>query len=163
MEAQFWLDVVSRIIHVATAIVLGGGSLYGLAILLPAISAVDVNTRESILAAARRYWARYVHVGILLMLLSGFYNFYRALPLHRGDGLYHGLIGIKIILALIVFFIASALVGRSARFANMRASRGKWLRVIVACVAIIVAISGYLKIRGPTLDATPAAPTAEIS
>ncbi len=51
---------------------------------------------------------------------------------HKGDGLYHALVGTKILLALGLFFIASALVGRSAAFESMRASRAKWLKVMVS-------------------------------
>ena len=53
---------------------------------------------------------------ILLFIVSGFYNFARAIPGHKGDGLYHALLGTKILLALILFAISSALVGRSKAF-----------------------------------------------
>ena len=67
-----------------------------------------------LIPAIRARWKKFVHGGIALLILSGAFNYYRAMPLHKGDGLYHGLIGTKIILALVVFFLASALVGRSA-------------------------------------------------
>ena len=55
---------------------------------------------------------RFIHFGILLFIVSGFYNFARAIPGHKGDGLYHALMGTKILLALLLFAISSALVGR---------------------------------------------------
>jgi len=68
--------------------------------------------------------------------------------LHEGDGLYHGLIGTKMLLAFAIFFIASALVGRSAKLQAMRDNRAFWLKTIVLMAAVIVAISGFVKVRG---------------
>jgi hypothetical protein len=56
--------------------------------------------------------------------------------------------GAKMLLALGVFFLAAALVGRSPALEPLRQNRAKWLRVLVAMALIIVAISGFLKVRG---------------
>jgi hypothetical protein len=80
------------------------------------------------------------------------------MPEHKGDGLYHALVGTKILLALGVFFIASVLVGRSAAFESWRADRAKWLKVMVLLAAIIVAMSGFVKVRGKKVRATSPAP-----
>jgi hypothetical protein len=83
-----------------------------------------------------------------LFLLSGFYNYFRAMPLHRGDGLYHGLLGTKMLLALAVFALASLLVGRSRLATKMAAQRELWLGVMVLLAIAIVAISAVVKVRG---------------
>ena len=93
-------------------------------------------------------WRRFVHIGIALFLISGFYNYMQAIPQHRGQGLYHALVGTKMLLALGVFFLAAALVGRSEKLEPMRQNRGKWLKVLVVLSAAIVAISGFVKVRG---------------
>jgi hypothetical protein len=142
------IDTVSRIVHVATAITLVGGSVFMLCVLLPAAKQLAGDAHERLSAAVTGRWRRFVHVGIGLFLLTGFYNYFRAMPLHDGDSLYHALIGTKILLALGVFFLASALVGRSEKLAPFRRQRGRWLRVLVVLAAIIVAISGYVKVRG---------------
>ena len=56
--------------------------------------------------------------------------------------------GTKIILALIVFLLASVLVGRSARFEPLRRDRKKWLLITIVLAFVIVLISSYLRIRG---------------
>ena len=153
-----WLAVVSRIVHVSTAIILIGGSAFLALVLLPVLkSRPEV---AEILSSVSARWKRFVHIGILLFLVSGFYNFFLAIPLHKGDGLYHGLIGTKILLAFGIFFIASALVGRSARFEPMRQAREKWLMILLGLAFAIVAISGYAKVRGPVTESTT--PTAEM-
>lgn len=142
------LDIVSRIVHVSTAIVLVGGSVFSAFVLLPAAGALDETPRTELLAHVTKRWKRFIHSGILLFLLSGFYNYFQAIPNHKGDGLYHALVGTKIILALVIFFIASALVGRSSAFDKLRQNRGTWLKILVLLAAIIVAISGFVKVRG---------------
>ena len=144
MEGQQWLDWVSRFTHVATAITLIGGSVFTAFVLLPAAQKLDSSSHDTLAGAVAARWKRFVHVGILLFLISGFYNYIRAIDSHRGDGLYHALLGTKMLLALGVFFLASALVGRSAKLEGIRQNRAKWLRVLILIATIIVAISGFV-------------------
>jgi uncharacterized membrane protein len=158
VDIQLVIDVVSRIVHVSTAITLVGGTVFMLFVLIPAAKQLTDEQHDKLRSAIRGTWKRFVHSGILLFLLSGFYNYFRAMPSHKGDGLYHALIGTKIILALVVFFIASVLVGRSPAFESMRRGREKWLKIIVLLAAIIVAMSGFVKVQSknvaPTQPAT---------
>jgi uncharacterized membrane protein len=144
-----WIvDVISRIVHVGTAITLVGGSVFMLWVLMPSAKELSDETHQKLATAITSRWKRFVHIGIALFLISGIYNFVRALPNHRGDGLYHALIGTKILLALAVFFIAAALVGRSASLEPIRRNRAKWLKILVTLAAVIVIISGFVKVRG---------------
>lgn len=155
---MFALDVLSRIIHVGTAITLVGGSAFMLLVLLPSAKLISEEAHQTLAQAVTGRWKRFIHGGILLFLLSGFYNYMRAIPNHKGDGLYHGLLGVKMLLAFAIFFLASALVGRSAALVGIRENRGKWLKVIVLLAAIIVGISGFVKVRG--VPRTPSEPSA---
>jgi uncharacterized membrane protein len=145
------LFTLTRIAHVYTAIVLAGGTVFVRFVLMPAATAVlsdevHAQLRSRVMAT----WRMIVHGGIALLLVSGFVNFFRDISAgtHQGDKLYHPLIGTKILLALAVFFIASALVGKSAKFEGMRRDARKWLTVLVLLTAAIVCISGFLKVRG---------------
>lgn len=142
------IDVVSRIVHVGTAITLVGGSLFMLLVLIPSAKELSEEIHQKLASAVQSRWKRMVHIGVALFLISGFYNYFRAIPQHRGDGLYHALLGTKMLLALAVFFLAAALVGRSAALEPIRVNRGKWLKVLVVLAAAIVAISGFVKVRG---------------
>ena len=142
------VDIVSRIIHVATAITLVGGSAFMLFVLMPSAKALSEEAHDRLAAGVIGRWKRFVHLGVLLFLVSGLYNYVRMIPKHKGDGLYHALLGTKMILALGVFFLAAALVGKSPALAGIRRNRAKWLTVMVALAAAIVAISGYVKVRG---------------
>ena len=149
MDSQLLIDAISRIVHVSTAIALVGGSVFMVFVLLPAAKQLSEPEHERLRGLINKTWKRYVHMGILLFLVTGVYNYLQQMPLHKKDGLYHGLIGTKIILAFVIFFIASVLVGRSKKFEWMRAGREKWLKIVVLLAAAIVAMSGFVKVRGP--------------
>lgn len=143
---DLWLSVLSRWTHVGTAIVILGGSVFLRFVLSPAASQLPDAEHQALRQNVMARWKRFVHVGIALFLISGFYNYIQAMPNHKGDGLYHALIGTKILLALVVFTLASGLVGRSALFASLRNNPARWLGVIILLAAIIVGISGYAKV-----------------
>ena len=149
MEINSVLDVVSRIMHVATAIVMVGGTVFMRFVLMPAAKELPEAEHDQLRQRLLARWKRVVHFGITLLLISGLYNYMQQIPKHKGDGLYHALLGTKMLLAMVVFFIASALVGRSATFEKMRKNRAKWMGLIVLLSALIVGISGFAKVRGP--------------
>jgi len=150
------LDVLSRIVHVGTAITLIGGSVFMLLVLMPAARQLSGDAHDKLASEIQSRWKKFVGIGVVLFLVSGLYNYTQAIPDHKGDGLYHALIGTKILLAMFVFFIAAALVGRSAKLQPMRENRRKWLTVLVLAAAIIIAISGFAKVRGVPDEVIPA-------
>ncbi len=155
------IDIISRIVHVLTAITLVGGSIFTLLVLMPSAKELSDEAHKQLAAAINGRWKRFVHTGILLFLVSGLYNYVRAIPNHRGDGLYHALIGTKMLLALGIFFLASALVGRSEKLAGIRANRAKWVKVLVLLAVIVVSISGFVKVRGSLDSASRATDSIE--
>ena len=156
------LDVISRIVHVLTAITLIGGSVFMAFVLGPAANALGDEAHDKLREQVIPRWKKFVHGGIALFLISGLYNYMVMIPKHKGDGLYHGLVGTKIILALGIFLVGSALVGRSKSFEGMRAQRPKWLKILVLLAVIVVGISGFVKVRGiPETTADSAAEVAE--
>ncbi len=143
MDANFVLALVSRWIHVGTVIVLVGGTTFMRYVAGPVLQGQSPELVDSI----RGRWKKFVHGGIALLLISGFFNYFKAMPSHKGDGLYHALIGTKIILAFVVFFFASVLVGRSAGTQKFRDNAGKWTSIMLALSALIIAMSGVVKVR----------------
>lgn len=150
------VDVLSRMFHVGTAIVLLGGAVFARFVLLPSAAELSEPEHDKLRAGVLGRWKRFVHGGIALLLLTGFYNFFRAIPGHKGQALYHALIGTKILLAFAVFFIASAMVGRSSLAVAMRKNAKVWVGLIVLLGAVIVGISSYAKVALPGTSKTPA-------
>jgi uncharacterized membrane protein len=149
MDSIEILNVVSRWIHIATAIVVVGGTVFMRFVLLPAAESLPQAEHEQLRGRVMARWKLFVMAGIALFLLSGFYNYVAvSIPKHHGDKAYHALMGTKILIAFGVFFLASVLVGRSARFEPLRRERKKWLLILLALAFTIVLISSFLKVTG---------------
>lgn len=143
------VDVVSRWLHILSAITLMGGAIFSLFVLLPSAAELPEAEHDKLRAGIVSRWKRFVHLGIVLLLISGFYNFVRAMPGHKGQPLYHSLLGTKILLAFAVFFLASVLVGRSSLAVSARKNAKVWLGWIVLLATLIVIIGGYAKVALP--------------
>lgn len=146
------VEVLSRWIHILSAVALMGGAIFAVVAVIPTLAGVNEETRKQIKAGIRGRWAKVVHLGIALLLASGFYNYLAvAAPKLQADtkGHYHMLMGIKILIALAVFFFASVLAGKSPKFEAMRQQDRKWLTITLVLAVVVVAIAGYLKIAVP--------------
>lgn len=152
------IPFLSRWIHIVTAIVLVGGTIFLRFVLAPAAAQLSQPDHDKLRELVMNKWKKFVHGGIALFFISGFYNFIAVqVPKHRGDGLYHALIGTKILLAFAIFFIASALVGRSRSFEGMRKNAKAWQLLIVVLALVIVGISSYAKTNLPGRVVEPVA------
>ena len=140
------LAIVLRFLHIAPAVVAGGATIFARIALLPALAALPEAERVRVKDAIDRRWRVVVMVCITLLLVSGIANFviYQA-PVHKGQPLYHALFGVKFLAAMIVFFLASALSGRSASLARIRAHSRIWVGVAATLVIAIVLISAVLR------------------
>jgi uncharacterized membrane protein len=142
-----YVALVSRWIHIGTAIVLVGGTFFFRFILAPAASQLAESEHSKLRELVLARWKKFVHGGIALFILTGFYNYLVVTaPKHQGDKLYHALLGTKILLAFAIFFIASALIGRSKSFEPMRAKAKLWQSIMLILATIIVCISGYVRL-----------------
>lgn len=148
MDGDFVLALMSRWIHVGTVIVLVGGTCFMKLVAGPVLK----DQSPELMTAIRSRWKKFVHGGIALLILSGVFNYIQAMPLHKGDGLYHGMVGTKIILAFVVFILASVLVGRSAGTQKFRDNSAKWMTVLLLLSALIIAMSGFVKVRGTKVE-----------
>ncbi len=139
------IEVAMRWLHIMGAIVAAGGTIFALAALSPALRGLADDVRADIHERVRRRFAMLLGMSILALLVSGFYNYITVeMPQHKGQGQYHALMGGKILLALAVFFVGSALTGRAKAFEKLRQRRTAWLGLNALLVAIIVAFGAVL-------------------
>jgi uncharacterized membrane protein len=147
--------LVLRWAHVLAAIVAMGGLVFARFALVPALAEVDEGTRDRIHDGIRRRWLPWVIGAITVLLASGLANFllFNARVKAEGwaDGAwmrqtsYHALFGAKFLLALVVFYLASGLVGRGAGTSWIRAERAKWLSVTLGLALAVVLLSGWMR------------------
>jgi len=143
--------LISRWLHVLAAITAIGGAVFMRFALLPAAKkTLDEATHEQLKEAVRARWAPFVHGSITVLLLTGMVNFYFLVLAKDVKPMpYHVIFGVKFLAAMFVFFVGTALVGRSAGFESIRSARAKWLTALLVTAALIVLISGILsQLRG---------------
>jgi len=161
MDPELLLGIAARWLHIGSAILLFGGTFCLKFVVGPVLKDQSPQLRE----AVRGRWMRVVHATIAGLLISGLYNYTKAVPLHRGDGLWHAMVDTKIVLALGVFFIASVLVGRSKGTQKFRDNAVKWTTIALVLGTLIIAMSGIAKVtRTKTFNPAAAAnktPVAE--
>jgi len=138
--------LISRWIHLASAIVAVGGAVFMRFALLPAAKAtLTDDVHERLRDAVRARWAKFVQAAIALLLFTGSINFaILAIPPKIKPLPYHPIFGVKLLAAFAVFFIAEALMSRGPGFANIRDNRAKWLGILIALGGLIVLLSGIL-------------------
>jgi hypothetical protein len=94
-------------------------------------------------------WRIFVHVMIVVFLATGFWTFLGAARWREFDAdakfHYHLLFGIKLLLALVMFFISSALAGRSAAFAGIRANAKTWVGILIVLGLVVVALGNVMR------------------
>lgn len=159
-----WLAIAFRWLHILAAITAVGGTFFMRFALVPSIGVLTDEQRKALHEQVRSRWVKFVMGAILFLLVSGFYNFFRRIHTLPTDykGLYHGLFGAKFLLALAIFFIASALMGRAAAFASIRQKAKLWLTVNVILAIVVVCISGVLRFI-PTAASTSSSQTLQHS
>ena len=141
--------ILSRWAHIGAAVVLVGGAVFMRFALMPAAKELPEDVHNSLRERVMGNWRKIVGISILMLLLSGIVNYYFVMqdkPRLEGVKLYHPLSGVKMILAIVVFFLASALTGRAKGLEGLRKKSGFWLTVNLTLAAIIIAIAGYLKV-----------------
>lgn len=140
----------NRWFHLAAVIVAVGGTVFLRFVFHPSVkSSLPPDAANSLRDVLLRRWAVVMHVCITVLILSGTYNAVVQLgrhPVVEGHApIYHILFGVKLLLVLTLFFIASVLTGRSKTFEGLRAKRPFWLGVNIALAAGIILISNILK------------------
>ena len=156
MDAIDPTTLLLRWAHVLAAIAALGGLTFARFGLVPALAELDASTRERIHDAIRRRWLPWVIGAITVLLASGLANFLifngrvKAAPEFWGatwmrDTSYHALFGAKFLIAMVMFYFASALVGRGAGTQWVRNDRAKWLSVTLVLGLVVVLISGWMR------------------
>ena len=149
------LLLLLRWMHIFGVVLLVGGLCFTRFALLPALADTEEDSREKLQERIRRKWLPWVIIGITLLLVSGLANFLLFNSTVKsqgwGDGewmkqtSYHAIFGVKFLLALVVFYFASGLVGRGSGTAWIRSDRARWLGVTLGLAVAIIILSGWLR------------------
>ena len=149
------LLLLLRWMHIFGAVLLVGGLCFSRFALLPALADTEEDSREKLQESIQRKWMPWVIIAITLLLVSGLANFllFNSTVQSQGWGdgewmkqtSYHAIFGVKFLLALVVFYFASGLVGRDSGTEWMRSDRARWLGLTLGLAVAIIILSGRLR------------------
>jgi uncharacterized membrane protein len=158
MDLWLGLDVLVRWIHIVAAILLAGGTIFMRFALHPGLAELPDHERQPVRDLVLKRWKTFVHLAIALVLVSGLYNFWSRFAEVKPMP-YHLLFGLKLLIAAVVFVIASALVGRAKGFQAIRSRPKFYLNLNAALALILVLLGGLMRVapEKPKPDAQPSA------
>jgi uncharacterized membrane protein len=157
-----YLNLGMRLLHLFAAFTAVGGAIFIRFALLPALAETESGVRADVHAKVRPRWAKIVGIAIGLLLISGLVNYimfvrsFKELHLTWGEtwanswrdtyaSTYHMLFGVKFSLALVMFFLASALSGKAAGLQKIRDNARFWLNVNLVLALALVVVSGVMR------------------
>lgn len=156
METTDIVSLLMRWMHILAAIALMGGTIFMRFALHPSLATLAADQQKAIKTAVRSRWSKWVMGSSGLLLISGIVNIVMYSQAKEVDAkLYHPIVGVKMLLALVIMFIASVLVGRSANAEKFREKAVFWLNLNLVLAVVVVCIGGFLR----TLHHPPKAET----
>ncbi len=142
-----YLDLAMRWLHIIPAIALVGGTIFMRVAVLPACNQLDESLRASVQENVRRGWSRLLMPSILFLLISGFVNTANISMTYQFPGNYYmPLLGVKLFLAIAIFYIASLLAGRSEGAVKFRERQEFWLNVNILLAVLLICIAGAMRL-----------------
>lgn len=149
MTPEMFLMLLARWLHILSAALAIGVPIYVRFVLMPGMSAIDEESRSKLKDAMARRWRVIVYLMIVVFLATGLYNFLGVARWRDFSpelkSRYHMYFGIKFLVALVMFFLSSALAGRSAKLEFIRANARLWLMVLILLGLFIIVISGTMR------------------
>ncbi len=139
------LEVVFRWLHIFGGIIIVGGLLFIRFGLVPAAGVLNEPDRTKFRENVRLQWARWVHLSVAMLFVSGIWNVANKEMTYKLDMWYRGFWSVKFLLALVVMGIISVYMGKSQRAVSMREKPNMWLNSLIGMAVVIVAISGLLR------------------
>jgi putative copper export protein len=137
--------------HILGAIMLAGGTIYLRCIHVPA-KLLTGDLSEAHLELQRKLWSRMVMIASAQLLISGIVNVILTVQYFEFDksefpgNAYHPLLGVKFLLAMVIFFLAAALAGRSGLAQKLRQKEKMWLTVNMVLAIVLVCIAGVMRL-----------------
>jgi uncharacterized membrane protein len=156
--------LASRLLHILGAIILVGGLFYLWAVVKnsplplregPGEGSTGSTNPDTYFGGNRAAWAKWVGIASLFLLATGLWNFVSFVRANQLHFTYHILGTVKILLALVLMFLAALLAGRTAAADNLRRKWRTWLALTLLVGVITVAVGSFMRTypRTPKLDA----------
>jgi uncharacterized membrane protein len=140
-DFEIILHVISRFVHILSAILILGGAFYANRVLTPVLNVLPEDQRMQAAAGSQLRYRTTLFVLVALSLLSGVYN-YLSVPHSR---LYHIAFGIKMLAVLHIY--ATVILWATSPYGDVNFAGKNKHRLLSISIAgiIVVLISAYLR------------------
>jgi uncharacterized membrane protein len=145
LDGMYWLLLASRVLHILGAIVLVGGLFYLRMIIAPTVAAGKTPSADAWFGGRRAAWAKWVGIATLILLITGLFNYIEIRNANDLAASYHMMAGIKILVSLVLIFLASLLAGRSSLADQLRGRMKFWLGLCLLIGMLTVALGSVLR------------------
>jgi len=176
MPPELILPLIARWIHILSAIAAIGAPFFVRFVLIPSAAKVlNDDQHQQLRDAINARWKHIVYLLITLFILTGLYMFAVPVRVPREGGvlvtarwkdfsptdqrIYQAIFGIKMIAALGIFFLASALSGRTKALEAIRKHRKIFLSMLLMLGIIAVLCAGIMRYLPQHPPYTPLPPT----
>ncbi|MCS6830608.1 MAG: hypothetical protein RMM08_07145 [Armatimonadota bacterium] len=156
-----WGDLIVKWIHVVSIVTGVGLTLFQYLVLLPVLRRVQ-GVPEDFIKAVQRRAGMIIGIAWVLIWVTGIYNLVVIIPTVKPN--YHILLGAKILLVLVLFFVSTALSHPSLAFEGIQRNRAKWVAIAAWLGVVIVVLSATMntmRLKGIALKEPPA-PAAQV-
>jgi uncharacterized membrane protein len=142
------LDVFMQWIHISSVVVAVGGMFLLRFVACPAIKQVfpdDESARKRLAEAMVRRFKIVVHASITFLLASGGYLLWRAWPLARESAAFRHGIELKVLLALVLFFLSIMLTVTRPEPNFFQRKKDCWLTVNFLLALVIIGLAVFIR------------------
>ena len=141
------MHIAMQWLHLLSAILAVGGTVFLRFVLLPAAQSLDEVQRQMLTAAVLRRFRPVLWGSIIVLFLTGLYNV-GTVAIRGGLASapdYLHILVTKIFLAFVIFGFAFLLTVPGEIFSGMKTRRKQWLAVNAVLGVIVVLLSAYLR------------------
>lgn len=136
------ISLISRWLHILPAVVMVGGAIFTQLVLCPSLDGNDPE--NAVKQQVKRKWSKVIMICASLLLLSGVYNTILAFN-EKPGGMYHGLLTVKLVLVLSIFYISSMLAGKSDAALKFQEKEALWGKLNMYAAIAVVLLAGGMR------------------
>ncbi len=139
----FW-NILMRWTHISSAIFLIGAVVFMRLFLVPAMAAMPREQQLDLWNRINKPWRMALGIGILTQIGSGVYWLLAVVNMKNQSPVWQMIFGIKMLAALLFFFLISVLAGRAPMFDRFRRENRRWLTVAMVLGAVTIACAAAM-------------------
>ncbi len=157
LDGMYWLNLLSRVLHILGAIILVGGLFYLRTVVMPSPSSANATNVDGRFGGLRAKWAMWIGIATLLLIVTGTWNLVNIFGNYKLASSYHMLLTLKILAAIALFAVAALVAGRTVAAEVIRGKMAMWVGVCLALGVLTVALGSLMRSipHNPKLDAIP--------